>query len=121
MPSKSSDPRQQAIRNLHQVLQGRSLDQVLSAPTAVADREHAFVAELSYGLCRWYRLLDTLVSGYLLTPHTLTDGSKNLNNGLETVQTLFSPLCQRFLRLLYSEGEKMNDDCRLKFAPQTES
>ena len=90
MPSKSSDPRQQAIRNLHQVLQGRSLDQVLSAPTAVADREHAFVAELSYGLCRWYRLLDNLISGYLHKPLRRKDADVHRIMLLGAYQLVFS-------------------------------
>jgi 16S rRNA (cytosine967-C5)-methyltransferase len=62
------DPRQQVLHNLQQVLRGRSLDQVLLAPTRLSARDQALVAELSYGLCRWYRQLEALVARYLRKP-----------------------------------------------------
>lgn len=63
-----ADPRQQALTNLQQVLQGRALDQVLAAPTRLSARDQALVAEFSYGLCRWYRQLDTVVARYVRKP-----------------------------------------------------
>lgn len=63
-----ADPRQQALANLQQVLQGRSLDQVLMVPTRLDVRDQALAAELSYGLCRWYQQLETLVARCLRKP-----------------------------------------------------
>ncbi len=63
-----ADPRQQALTNLQQVLQGRALDQVLAVPNRLNARDQAFATELSYGLCRWYRQLDALVARYLRKP-----------------------------------------------------
>lgn len=90
MPNKTTDPRLQAIHNLQQVLQGRSLDQVLSAPSKVAERDLAFVAELSFGLCRWYRQLDTLISGFLKKPLRRKDADVQRILLLGAYQLLYS-------------------------------
>ena len=90
MPNKTTDPRQQAIHNLHQVLQGHSLDQVLSAPSKMTERDLAFVAELSYGLCRWYRQLDTLISSYLTKPLRRKDADVHRIMLLGAYQLLYS-------------------------------
>ena len=68
MPKPITDPRQQAIYNLQQIVQGQSLDKVLGTPTTLLPRDQALVAELSYGLCRWYYQLDQVVRGYLQKP-----------------------------------------------------
>lgn len=51
------------------VLDGRSLDGLLAtAAPAADDRDRALAAELSYGVCRWYRRLDALVARLLQRP-----------------------------------------------------
>lgn len=62
------NPRLVALRNLEQVVQGRSLDAVLAESAADNDQGRAFSAELSYGLCRWYRQLHAIVSARLQKP-----------------------------------------------------
>jgi 16S rRNA (cytosine967-C5)-methyltransferase len=58
-----ADPRLIALRQVMAVLDGRSLDTVLAGPVAGVDddRDRALAAELSFGVCRWYRRLDALV------------------------------------------------------------
>ena len=64
-----SDPRLVAVANVGAVLDGQSLDAVLDAsPGAADDRDRALAAELSYGVCRWYRRLDHLVGQLLQRP-----------------------------------------------------
>ena len=64
-----ADPRTTAARNVVAVLQGRSLDSVLSETAAALEpRDRALAAELSYGVCRWYRRLDALVARRLQRP-----------------------------------------------------
>lgn len=63
------DPRQIAIENLAAVVDGRSLDAVLRVPhPKLSDADRAFAAELSYGLCRWYRQLHAIVAARLQKP-----------------------------------------------------
>lgn len=79
MPTRSrvsclADPRQVAVRNVLAVLDGRSLDAALAATAVAADvRDRALAAELSYGVCRWYRRLDALVSLLLRKPFKKKD------------------------------------------------
>jgi 16S rRNA (cytosine967-C5)-methyltransferase len=69
-----ADPRQVAVGNVLAVLDGRSLDRVLAdAPTTLGERDRALAAELSFGVCRWYRRLDTLVSELLQKPFRRKD------------------------------------------------
>ena len=61
-----SDPRKVAVENVLAVLAGRSLDRVLADNAAMLDeRDRALAAELSYGVCRWYRRLEALVASLL--------------------------------------------------------
>ena len=63
------DPRLIALGNVLAVLEGRSLDDALaSMPEPLEERDRALAAELSYGVCRWYRRLDALVAGLLRKP-----------------------------------------------------
>jgi 16S rRNA (cytosine967-C5)-methyltransferase len=58
-----------AVRNVLAVLDGRSLDAVLAVPPGLDDeRDRALAAELSFGVCRWYRRLDALVGALLERP-----------------------------------------------------
>jgi 16S rRNA (cytosine967-C5)-methyltransferase len=64
-----ADPRLLAVRTIGQVLDGRSLDRVLAATEPdIDERDRALAAELSYGVCRWYRRLDALVARLLRQP-----------------------------------------------------
>ena len=64
-----ADPRLTAVRNVLAVLDGRSLGSILAAaPESGDDRDRALAAELSFGVCRWYRRLDALVSALLRKP-----------------------------------------------------
>ena len=64
-----ADPRLTAVHNLLGVLDGRSLDSVLATSAAPADdRDRALAAELSFGVCRWYRRLDALIGALLRRP-----------------------------------------------------
>jgi 16S rRNA (cytosine967-C5)-methyltransferase len=64
-----TDPRLLAIDNLRQVLAGRSLDALLSdKPTGLDERDRALLAELSYGLCRWYGQLAAIIHARLQKP-----------------------------------------------------
>ncbi|MGB5465509.1 MAG: 16S rRNA (cytosine(967)-C(5))-methyltransferase RsmB [Sedimenticolaceae bacterium] len=58
-----------AVANVLDVLDGRSLDRVLAAaPPSLGERDRALAAELSFGVCRWYRRLDALVAQSLRKP-----------------------------------------------------
>ena len=64
-----TDPRLTAIANLAAVaLDGRSLDSVLAGNSKLSDQDRAFAADLSYGLCRWYRQLHALIAARLNKP-----------------------------------------------------
>mgnify|MGYP001818700035 FL=1 len=68
------DPRLIAVGNVLAVLEGRSLDDVLaSMPALLEERDRALAAELSYGVCRWYRRLDALVAELLRKPFRRKD------------------------------------------------
>lgn len=65
----AEDPRLVAIANLAAVVDGRSLDRALAdAGAALADQDRAFAADLSYGLCRWYRQLHAVIAARLRKP-----------------------------------------------------
>lgn len=86
-----ADPRATAISNVAAVLDGRSLDDVLAnMPVAVDDRDRAFVAELSYGICRWYGRLDALVGRLLQKPFKRKDRDLHLLLMLGAYQLLYS-------------------------------
>ncbi len=64
-----SDPRYIVILNLRKVLQGQSLDKALEAhASAIEPRDRALIAELSYGVCRWYGQLQAIVGDRLQKP-----------------------------------------------------
>lgn len=63
------DPRLIAIANLAAVVDGRSLDNVLASNAGkLSEQNRAFAAELSYGLCRWYRQLHAVIAARLKKP-----------------------------------------------------
>jgi 16S rRNA (cytosine967-C5)-methyltransferase len=73
------DPRLVAIHNLAAVLDGRSLDAALAASGAdLPERQRALAAELSYGLCRWYRQLHAIVAARLHKPLRVKDRDVHL-------------------------------------------
>lgn len=64
-----SDARLTAVRHVIGVLEGRSLDSLLAATDVGTDeRDRALAAEISYGVCRWFRRLDALVGRLLKRP-----------------------------------------------------
>jgi 16S rRNA (cytosine967-C5)-methyltransferase len=68
------DPRLIAVGNVLAVLEGCSLDDALARmPAGLDERDRALAAELSYGVCRWYRRLDALVTGLLRKPFKRKD------------------------------------------------
>ena len=86
-----SDPRLTAVRTVLAVLDGRSLDQQLIAADRFADaRDRALAADLSYGVCRWYRRLDALVSGLLKSPFKPRDRDLRVLLMVGAYQLLFS-------------------------------
>ncbi len=86
-----ADPRVTAIGNIAAVLDGRSLDDVLAGmPPAIDERDRAFVAELSFGVCRWYRRLDALVGQLLKKPFKRKDRDLHLLLMLGAYQLLYS-------------------------------
>lgn len=69
MAPAAAEPRLAAVANVLAVLDGRSLDSVLAAaPAATDERDRALAAELSFGVCRWYRRLDALLAALLQKP-----------------------------------------------------
>jgi 16S rRNA (cytosine967-C5)-methyltransferase len=77
MPA-ATDPRLVAIANLAAVVDGRSLDGVLADCAAqLPEQDRAFAAELSYGLCRWYRQLHAVIAARLNKP--LRDKDRDLH------------------------------------------
>lgn len=63
------DARRVAVRQILAVLDGRSLDDArLLSPDTKDDRDRALAAELSYGVCRWFRRLDALLALLLAKP-----------------------------------------------------
>lgn len=87
----STDPRIAAVRNLQQVLAGRSLDAALaSSPDQPDSRQWALTAELSFGVCRWYRRLDHLVGRYLKKPLRDKDQDIHLLLLIGAYQLLYS-------------------------------
>jgi 16S rRNA (cytosine967-C5)-methyltransferase len=85
------DPRTSAVGNVLAVLEGRSLDSVLAAAPAMADdRDRALAAELSFGVCRWYRRLDALVSSLLQKPFKRKDRDLHVLLLIGAYQLLYS-------------------------------
>ena len=86
-----ADPRLTAVRNVLAVLDGRSLDSILAAaPDSVDDRDRALSAELSFGVCRWYRRLDALVSALLRKPFGKKDRDLHVLLLVGAYQLLYS-------------------------------
>jgi len=86
-----ADPRTTAVENVLSVLEGRSLDSVLAAaPVAGDDRDRALAAELSYGVCRWYRRLDALISALLQKPFRRKDRDLHVLLMVGAYQLLYS-------------------------------
>ena len=86
-----ADPRLTAVHNLLAVLDGHSLDDVLAkAPPADDDRDRALSAELSYGVCRWYRRLDALVAALLKKPFKSRDRDLHVLLLVAAYQLLYS-------------------------------
>lgn len=86
-----ADPRQTAVANVMAVLDGRSLDSVLAAAPADGDeRDRALAAELSYGVCRWYRRLDALISSLLQKPFRTKDRDLHVLLLVGAYQLLYS-------------------------------
>jgi len=68
MPA-AADPRLVALANLAAVVDGRSLDSVLAGSAGdMSEQDRAFAADLSYGLCRWYRQLHAVIAARLNRP-----------------------------------------------------
>lgn len=85
------DPRLAAVANVLAVLDGRSLDQVLATGTRDGnDRDRALAAELSFGVCRWYRRLDALVSALLKKPFKPRDRDLHVLLLVGAYQLLYS-------------------------------
>lgn len=73
------------------MLDGRSLDDALAAsPPPVDERDRALSAELSYGVCRWYRRLDALVGALLTKPFKRRDRDLHLLLLVGAYQLLYS-------------------------------
>lgn len=73
MAEKSTNPRWLALKAILLVLQrGRSLDDalqtVMGSPKGVDERDLSLGRALSYGVCRWYFALQSVVGGYLRKP-----------------------------------------------------
>lgn len=86
-----ADPRLAAVTNVLAVLDGRSLDQVLADAAATADdRDRALSAELSYGVCRWYRRLDAIVTLLLHKPFKARDRDLHVLLLVGAYQLLYS-------------------------------
>jgi 16S rRNA (cytosine967-C5)-methyltransferase len=86
-----ADPRLTAVRNVLAVLDGRSLDSILAAAQdSVDDRDRALSAELSFGVCRWHRRLDALVSSLLRKPFGKKDRDLHVLLLVGAYQLLYS-------------------------------
>ncbi len=86
-----ADPRKTAVTNILAVLDGRSLDSVLAdAPEQADDRDRALAAELSYGVCRWYRRLDALLGRLLQKPFKARDRDLQVLLMIGAYQLLYS-------------------------------
>ncbi|MDJ0741522.1 MAG: 16S rRNA (cytosine(967)-C(5))-methyltransferase RsmB [Gammaproteobacteria bacterium] len=88
--TQSADARQAALASVLAVLDGRSLDDALGAAAALDDRDRAFSAELSYGVCRWYRRLDALIGALLQKPFKARDRDLHVLLLLGAYQLLYS-------------------------------
>lgn len=90
-----ADPRLTAVGNVLAVLDGRSLDRVLSdasaSPAATDERDRALAAELSYGVCRWYRRLDALIALLLQKPFKPRDRDRSCPTQVVRAPTGSSP------------------------------
>ncbi len=86
-----ADPRLAAVSNVQAVLEGRSLDDALATmPATLEARDRALAAELSYGVCRWYRRLDMLIAALLRKPFKRKDRDIHVLLLIGTYQLLYS-------------------------------
>lgn len=86
-----SDPRHIVVLNLQKILQGRSLDTVLAETSyEFPDRDRALVAELTYGVCRWYAQLQAIIDARLSKPLRKKDQDVALVLILGAYQLLYS-------------------------------
>jgi 16S rRNA (cytosine967-C5)-methyltransferase len=85
------DPRLAAVQILSAVLEGRSLDAARAGSAEPTDdRDRALAAELSYGVCRWYRRLEALVGQLLSRPLKARDRDLKLLLLIGAYQLLYS-------------------------------
>ena len=85
-----ADPRIAAVNNVLAVLDGRSLDHVLAKASATDERDRALAAELSFGVCRWYRRLDALIALLLQKPFKNRDRDLHVLLLVGAYQLLYS-------------------------------
>ena len=85
-----ADPRIAAVNNVLAVLDGRSLDHVLATAPATDERDRALAAELSFGVCRWYRRLDALIALLLQKPFKSRDRDLHVLLLVGAYQLLYS-------------------------------
>ena len=85
-----ADPRIAAVNNVLAVLDGRSLDHVLAKASATDERDRALAAELSFGVCRWYRRLDALIALLLQKPFKSRDRDLHVLLLVGAYQLLYS-------------------------------
>lgn len=86
-----ADPRLAAVTNVQAVLDGRSLDEALAMMPAILEaRDRALAAELSYGVCRWYRRLDRLIAALLRKPFKRKDRDIHVLLLIGAYQLLYS-------------------------------
>ncbi|MEZ5588651.1 MAG: 16S rRNA (cytosine(967)-C(5))-methyltransferase RsmB [Sedimenticolaceae bacterium] len=85
-----ADPRIAAVNNVLAVLDGRSLDHVLATAPVTDERDRALAAELSFGVCRWYRRLDALIALLLQKPFKSRDRDLHALLLVGTYQLLYS-------------------------------
>ena len=85
-----ADPRIAAVNNVLAVLDGRSLDHVLATAPVTDERDRALAAELSFGVCRWYRRLDALIALLLQKPFKSRDRDLHVLLLVGAYQLLYS-------------------------------
>ena len=79
MSEKSTNPRWLALKSIMLILQrGRSLDDALqvvliSSSGKIDERDISLCRALTYGICRWYFSLQTVIEGYLRKPFKKKD------------------------------------------------
>ena len=137
----AADPRLAAIANLAAVVDGQSLDAVLAANAAVLpEQDRAFAAELSYGLCRWYRQLHAVIAARLQKPfrdkdrdvhfllmlgayqllHAKTPAHAAVNTSVELTRTLNKPWAGKLVNAILRGIQREADDPRSPLRQQIE-